>query len=240
MSAIWRSLESPPGTPQAPREPLFPPMIQRLHFQNVSRLVAQELMEMTLLPLRYLGFGPPTDHLAPRLKWNTLEFLRSLGQNVAAESTPSSCLQPAPFSSYLGSVLAARTSCNPPPPQPTLPNSSHNLQAAWRSALQQGSLFQEWVWDEACTGLDVGWGHWAGNSELLVTSAVQKGSVATGELVPGVLWAPCSVGRGQIEEPRAGPAKVESRAEAPLHPNIRCFRLGDPHLGQRLGQKLGT
>lgn len=116
MSAIWRSLESPPGTPQAPREPLFPPMIQRLHFQNVSRLVAQELMEMTLLPLRYLGFGPPTDHLAPRLKWNTLEFLRSLGQNVAAESTPSSCLQPAPFSSYLGSVLAARTSCNPPPP----------------------------------------------------------------------------------------------------------------------------
>lgn len=237
MSAIWRSLESPPGTPQAPREPLFPPMIQRLHFQNVSRLVAQELVEMTLLPLRYLGFGPPTDHLAPRLKWNTLEFLRSLGQNVAAESTPSSCLQPAPFSSYLGSVLAARTSCNP---QPTLPNSSHNLQAAWRSALQQGSLFQEWVWDEACTGLDVGWGHWAGNSELLVTSAVQKGSVATGELVPGVLWAPCSVGRGQIEEPRAGPAKVESRAEAPLHPNIRCFRLGDPHLGQRLGQKLGT
>lgn len=153
MSAIWRSLESPPGTPQAPREPLFPPMIQRLHFQNVSRLVAQELMEMTLLPLRYLGFGPPTDHLAPRLKWNTLEFLRSLGQNVAAESTPSSCLQPAPFSSYLGSVLAARTSCNP---QPTLPNSSHNLQAAWRSALQQGSLCfkngsgtkpaQAWMW----------------------------------------------------------------------------------------------
>lgn len=153
MSAIWRSLESPPGTPQAPREPLFPPMIQRLHFQNVSRLVAQELVEMTLLPLRYLGFGPPTDHLAPRLKWNTLEFLRSLGQNVAAESTPSSCLQPAPFSSYLGSVLAARTSCNP---QPTLPNSSHNLQAAWRSALQQGSLCfkngsgtktaQAWMW----------------------------------------------------------------------------------------------
>lgn len=78
-----------PGTPPQvpPRHPGNPhplhTLSQRLDFQNVSSMVAQDLEEMVSTLLRCPGFGSPTGWPAS-LKWSILGLLRVPGQNCGS------------------------------------------------------------------------------------------------------------------------------------------------------------